>query len=248
MRITVVIPARYGSTRFPGKPLCKLAGRTMIEWVCRRAARAQGVDQVVVATDDERITAEVARFGGRSVLTTGRYATGSDRVAAAVRDMGLDPGDVVVNLQGDQPLFDPRCLDQVVEPLKNEPDLVMTTLVYPITDPAALNNPNNVKAVLDAQGNALYFSRSPIPFGRDEAPERFHKHLGIYAFRKSFLDKFTALAPGRLEQIEKLEQLRALEHGFPIRCVITEHDSPEVDAPADVDRVSKMIEAEERRQ
>jgi 3-deoxy-manno-octulosonate cytidylyltransferase (CMP-KDO synthetase) len=247
MGITVVIPARYGSTRFPGKPLCKLAGRTMIEWVCLRAARAQGVDQVAVATDDERIMAEVARFGGRAVLTTGRYATGSDRVAAAVMDMGLGPDDLVINLQGDQPLFDPRCLDQVVEPLNNEPDVVMTTLVHPITDPLAVGNPNNVKAVLDARGNALYFSRSPIPFGRDEAPERFHKHLGIYAFRKGFLDKFTALAPGRLEQIEKLEQLRALEHGYSVRCVLTEFDSPEVDAPADVDRVSKMIEAEERK-
>jgi 3-deoxy-manno-octulosonate cytidylyltransferase (CMP-KDO synthetase) len=245
MAITVVIPARYGSTRFPGKPLCKLAGRTMIEWVCRRAARARGVDQVIVATDDERIRAEVDGFGGRTVLTTGRYATGSDRVAAAVMDLGLPAGDLVVNLQGDQPLFQPACLDEVVAPLLAEPEVVMTTLVHAITDPESIANPNNVKAVLDESGNALYFSRSPIPFGRDEAPEVFHKHLGIYAFRKGFLEKFTALAPGRLEQIEKLEQLRALEHGFDIRCVITEFDSPEVDAPADVVRVSRMIEAEE---
>ncbi|MBU0513909.1 MAG: 3-deoxy-manno-octulosonate cytidylyltransferase [Proteobacteria bacterium] len=246
MGITVVIPARYGSTRFPGKPLCQLAGRTMIEWVCRRAAQARDVGRVVVATDDDRILDAVIGFGGRAVLTTGRFATGSDRVAAAVQDMGLNPDDLVINLQGDQPLFNPRCLDQVVEPLKNEPDLVMSTLVYPITDPGAVQNPNNVKTVLDLFGNALYFSRGPIPFGRDETPDQFHKHLGIYAFRKSFLDKFTALPPGRLEQIEKLEQLRALEHGYPIRCVITEHDSPEVDTPADVARVSEMIEVEGR--
>jgi 3-deoxy-manno-octulosonate cytidylyltransferase (CMP-KDO synthetase) len=247
MGIYVVIPARYGSTRFPGKPLCKLAGRTMIEWVCLRAARAKNVDRVVVATDDERIMAEVAGFGAGAVLTTGRYATGSDRVAAAVSDMGLGPDDLVVNLQGDQPLFQPASLDQVVAPLQAEPDLVMSTLVHPITDPTAVNNPNNVKTVLDAQGNALYFSRSPIPFGRDKTPDKFFKHLGIYAFTKGFLEKFTALPPGRLEEIEKLEQLRALEHGFTIRCVITEHDSPEIDTPADVDRVSKMIEAEEQK-
>ncbi len=245
MATVVVIPARYGSTRFPGKPLCQLAGRTMIEWVCRRAARAQGVDQVIVATDDDRIMAEVARFGGRAVLTTGRYTTGSDRVAAAVKDMGLDPEDLVINLQGDQPLFNPLSLDQVIEPLKNDPDLVMSTLVYPVTDPGTVKNPNNVKTVLDLAGNALYFSRSPVPFGRDEAPDRYYKHLGIYAFRKGFLEKFTALPPGRLEQIEKLEQLRALEHGYPIRCVITEYDSPEIDAPADADRVSRMIEDED---
>lgn len=246
MDTIVVIPARYGSTRFPGKPLCQLAGRTMIEWVCRRAARARGVDQVIVATDDDRILDAVTEFGGRAVLTTGRYATGSDRVAAAVKDMGLGPEDLVINLQGDQPLFNPLSLDQVVAPLLAEPDLVMSTLVYAVIDPGTVQNPNNVKTVLDLAGDALYFSRSPVPFGRDEPPERYYKHLGIYAFRKGFLDKFAALAPGRLEQIEKLEQLRALEHGYPIRCVITEHDSPEVDTPADVARVSRMIEAEER--
>lgn len=240
----VVIPARYGSTRFPGKPLCMMAGRPMIEWVYRRASRAKMVNRVLVATDDQRIMDAVANFGGIGVLTTGAYSTGSDRVAGAVADLGLDGDDIVINVQGDQPCLDPRVLDELVEPILADGSVNLVTPIHPITDRRAIANPNNVKVVADANGDALYFSRSPVPFFRDSEPGNYFKHLGVYAFRKSFLDIFTKLPPGKLEQIERLEQLRALEHGYPIRVIESAYDSPEVDTPADAERVAALIEAQ----
>ncbi len=242
MSLYVIIPARYGSTRFPGKPLVSINGRPMIQHVMERAGRAAGVVEVAVATDDERIAQAVRAFGGRAVMTPSDLRSGSDRVAAAAQEMGLKDNDLVVNVQGDQPLLPPEVISQTAEPLLKDPGLGMATPVVPITRPEEVTDPNHVKVVLDRQGNALYFSRQPIPHPRDGAPVTFLKHLGVYVFRKSFLDTYAALPSGHLEELEKLEQLRVLEAGFRVRCVVTHFDSPEVDRPEDAMRVAQILQ------
>lgn len=242
MSLYVIIPARYGSTRFPGKPLVSINGRPMIQHVMERAGRAAGVVEVAVATDDERIAQAVRAFGGRAVMTPSDLRSGSDRVAAAAQEMGLKDNDLVVNVQGDQPLLPPEVISQTAEPLLKDPGLGMATPVVAITRPEEVTDPNHVKVVLDRQGNALYFSRQPIPHPRDGAPVTFLKHLGVYVFRKSFLDSYAALPSGHLEELEKLEQLRVLEAGFRVRCVVTQFDSPEVDRPEDAMRVAQILQ------
>lgn len=242
MSLYVIIPARYGSTRFPGKPLVSINGRPMIQHVMERAGRAAGVVEVAVATDDERIAQAVRAFGGRAVMTPSDLRSGSDRVAAAAQEMGLKDNDLVVNVQGDQPLLPPEVISQTAEPLLKDPGLGMATPVVAITRPEEVTDPNHVKVVLDRQGNALYFSRQPIPHPRDGAPVTFLKHLGVYVFRKSFLDTYAALPSGHLEELEKLEQLRVLEAGFRVRCVVTQFDSPEVDRPEDAMRVAQILQ------
>lgn len=242
MSLYVIIPARYGSTRFPGKPLVSINGRPMIQHVMERAGRAAGVVEVAVATDDERIAQAVRAFGGRAVMTPSDLRSGSDRVAAAAQEMGLKDNDLVVNVQGDQPLLPPEVISQTAEPLLKDPGLGMATPVVAITRPEEVTDPNHVKVVLDRQGNALYFSRQPIPHPRDGAPVTFLKHLGVYVFRKSFLDTYAALPSGHLEELEKLEQLRVLEAGFRVRCVVTHFDSPEVDRPEDAMRVAQILQ------
>lgn len=238
MKIVVMIPARYGSTRFEGKPLAKIFGKPMIQCVYERAAGAEMVDEVVVATDDDRIYRTVTGFGGRAMMTAPENRSGTDRIAEAAGKMQLAEADIVVNIQGDQPLFHPSGIGQVAAPLMEDPELPMSTLAFRIVDPVEITNPKDVKVTFDRRGNALYFSRSPIPFGRDpDTVFDTYKHLGIYAYTKRFLDIFRNLPDGRLEHIEKLEQLRALEYGYPIRVVITEHDSPEVDIPQDIHRI-----------
>lgn len=238
MKIVVMIPARYGSTRFEGKPLAKIFGKPMIQCVYERAAGAEMVDEVVVATDDDRIYRTVTGFGGRAMMTAPGNRSGTDRIAEAAGKMQLAEADIVVNIQGDQPLFHPSGIGQVAAPLMEDPELPMSTLAFRIVDPVEITNPKDVKVTFDRRGNALYFSRSPIPFGRDpDTVFDTYKHLGIYAYTKRFLDIFRNLPDGRLEHIEKLEQLRALEYGYPIRVVITEHDSPEVDIPQDIHRI-----------
>ncbi len=245
MRVAVVIPSRYGSTRFPGKPLAEIAGISMIRRVYERAARAERVTEVAVATDDRRIAEAVAAFGGKALMTPESCRSGTDRAAAAARLLGLAPEDIVVNVQGDQPVFAPECLDEVTAPLLEDPSLGMTTLAFEIVRESEITDPKDVKVVMDARGFALYFSRSPIPFGRDPgAVFPTYKHLGIYAYRASFLERFAKLPDGVLENIEKLEQLRALEHGLPIRVVVTAHDSPEVDLPSDIVRIAAMLKDE----
>lgn len=241
MALHVVIPARYGSSRFPGKPLVDIGGKPMIQRVMERVAQAKGVRTVAVATDDQRIAQAVTAFGGVVVLTDRPMRTGSDRVAAAAAELGLGPDELVVNVQGDQPLLPPELIDQVVEPLLADPAVLMATPVTPITRPEEINDPGHVKAVMDSRGDALYFSRLAIPHPRDGGQVTYHKHLGVYVFRKSFLDVFAALPSGVLEEIEKLEQLRALEHGHKLRCVITHRDSPEVDRPEDAVRVARIL-------
>lgn len=242
MRTVAIIPSRYGSSRFPGKPLASIAGRPMIEHVYRKVSSCAGISDVFAATDDERILSCVEGFGGKAVMTRGTHASGTDRIAECADRLGLDDRDVVVNVQGDQPLVDPAVLTEMIEPLLRDESLPMSTLMIRIHDPGDLSNPNHVKVVCDDRGFALYFSRHPIPFCRDAGSDAVHhKHLGLYAYRTAFLKTFTGLPEGRLERAEKLEQLRALENGYRIRVVETGHDSPEVDAPEDVARVESMM-------
>ena len=245
MKTVAIIPSRFGSTRFEGKPLVSIFGKAMIQHVYEAASRSTHIDRVVVATDDTRIFDAVAHFGGDVVMTSETLRSGTDRVAEAAEKLGLAAMDLVINVQGDQPLIEPRCLDEVVEPLITEPELGMSTLAYRIVDPNEYTNPKDVKVVMDNNANALYFSRAPVPFGRDQG-ESFdsYKHLGIYAYRFQFLDIFRNLPTGRLEAIEKLEQLRALEFGHHIKVVVTRHDSPEVDLPSDIPRIEKILQSQ----
>ncbi len=242
IKTVVIIPSRYGSTRFPGKPLARLNGRPMIEHVYRRAFSASSVTDVVVATDDRRILEAVHGFGGKAVMTASENRSGTDRVAEAAAAMGLAPADLVINPQGDQPLFEPVSLDEVVAPFAGDAALQMSTLAFKIVNPREITDPKDVKVVLDANGFALYFSRATIPFARDpDTCFDTYKHLGVYAYTRAFLDGFRRLPEGHLEAIEKLEQLRALEYGHRIKVVITAHDSPEVDLPIDIARIESLM-------
>ena len=246
MTAVAVIPARYASTRFPGKPLADISGRPMIEHVYRRAADARGVDAVVVATDDERVARAVARFGGLSRITGRQHRTGMDLVAEVARDLHCS---IVVNVQGDEPLVDPSAISLMIDALQGDPDLPMATLRTPIEREEDYASPHVVKVVVDGNDDALYFSRAPIPFHRECGPHGEqppdgsygYKHLGLYAYRRDFLLRLAALPQTALEQAESLEQLRALEHGHRIRAVETRHDSIGVDTPEDLERVRRKL-------
>ena len=242
-----VIPARYASTRFPGKALADIAGRPMIEHVYRRAAAARTIDAVIVATDDERIAAAVRTFGGDVRLTSPAHATGTERIAEVAAALDCD---LVVNLQGDEPLIEPAAIDEAVEPFRNDAGLLMTSLCQRLGPSEDILDPHVVKVVVDRQGRALYFSRSPIPFFRGAAADRQHagpyKHIGLYVQRREFLLKIAALEPTPLERAEALEQLRVLEHGYAIRMVETQHDSIGVDTPEDLARVRRLVTADAR--
>ncbi|MBF0126415.1 MAG: 3-deoxy-manno-octulosonate cytidylyltransferase [Magnetococcales bacterium] len=239
-RFAVVIPARYASTRLPGKPLLNLAGKPMIRWVYEAASRS-GASTVLVATDDLRIRDAVTGFGGEAVMTSPDHLSGTDRVAQAALELDEE---VIVNVQGDEPLLEPALIRQVAAPLLEDPALTMSTLAQPLLDPAEWHNPNVVKIVCDRRGRALYFSRAPIPWDRDRSsleaplhPLALH-HIGLYGFRADFLQTFSALQPTPLESLERLEQLRALEHGFDIRVIVTQRMVARgVDVPEDLERV-----------
>lgn len=241
MKVYVILPARYGSTRFEGKPLAMILDKPMIQHVYERAKVAEGVDRVVVATDDQRIFDTVEGFGGEAVMTQKDHPSGTDRLAEAIDILGAKPEDIVINVQGDQPAFDPRQISEVVQPLIDDPELEMSTPIIKTIDPLEIGNPNHVMTVFDDNHMALYFSRAPIPWPREGDQSYYFKHIGIYGYRASFLRLFVKLPPGRLENIEKLEQLRALEHGYRIKVVITEMDSPEVDRPADLAKVEALL-------
>ncbi len=247
MKIYTLIPARYASTRLPGKPLALILGKPLIQWVYEQASRVPGLDGLWVATDDERIRDCVAGFGGRVVMTRPGHLSGSDRLAEAADLLGFAPFDLVVNIQGDQPLFPPGLVAQLAEMLKRDCSGVMATPARRLTDPMAAADPNVVKVVVDHRGRALYFSRSPIPYWRDGERPLFFRHIGLYAYRVSFLREFVTLPPGRLEQAEKLEQLRALEYGFPIHVVETTGDTLEVDTPEDLARAAAVLGREQLR-
>ncbi|MEJ2657479.1 MAG: 3-deoxy-manno-octulosonate cytidylyltransferase [Desulfobacterales bacterium] len=241
MKIVVIIPARYDSTRFPGKPLRLYNGKPMVQQVYERASLSNVVTDITVATDDQRIFDAVCDFGGNAVMTGKENRSGTDRVAEAAEKMGLDPDDIVINIQGDQPEVHPRHLHDVVSPFKTEPITEMSTLAFKIVKKGEITSPKDCKVTFDNKGYALYFSRSPIPCARD-ADTIFDtfKHLGIYAYTRRFLEIFRHLPEGKLEAIEKLEQLRAIEYGHKIRVVITEFDSPEVDLPDDIPMTEKF--------
>jgi 3-deoxy-manno-octulosonate cytidylyltransferase (CMP-KDO synthetase) len=233
LHVVAVIPARYHSTRFPGKPLADIAGRAMIEHVYGRAAAAPGVDAVVVATDDARIARAVEQFGGLVRMTRGTHRTGLDRIAEVAADLDCD---IVVNVQGDEPLLEPRMIVEVVEPLDSDRTIQMSTLRRQISDAADYHNPNVVKVVVDRDGNALSFSRSAGP---PAGPA--YRHVGLYAYRRAFVRELASLPQTPLEIAESLEQLRALEHGFRIRAVETQYDSIGVDTPEDLERVRRQM-------
>lgn len=220
----------------------------MVEHVYRRAAAAPSVGAVVVATDDTRIASAVESFGGIARMTRSSHRSGTDRLAEVAEDLSCE---IVVNVQGDEPLIDPRMIEDAIAPLHADPTLQMSTVRCRITDAAEYTNPHVVKVVIDADGNALYFSRAPIPFRRApeervDASDPIFKHVGLYVYRRSFLLAFARLQPTPLEIAESLEQLRALEHGFRIRTVESQHESIGVDTPEDLERVRRLVAAEAR--
>jgi 3-deoxy-manno-octulosonate cytidylyltransferase (CMP-KDO synthetase) len=240
VRFNVFIPARYASTRFPGKPLADLAGKPMVVRVCERAA-ASGAASVHVATDDERIAEAVRANGYSALLTKGTHPSGTDRIAEAARLAGLADDDIVVNLQGDEPLMDPALIAEVAAALHGDREASIATACHPIHDAAEIDNPNVVKVVMDAKGRALYFSRSRIPCPRD-AGGAWYRHAGLYAYRVAFVERFAALAPAPLEKAEALEQLRALWHGYRIAVVVAAREIPPgVDTPQDLEAVRRML-------
>jgi len=242
VKVVAVIPARYASSRFPGKALAEIAGKPMVQHVVERAAQAKTVGRVLLATDDERIAAAVRAFGTEAVLTDPSHPSGTDRIAEAIRGI---PCDLVVNVQGDEPLLPLAMVDETVEPFFADPALEMATVCRAIEDPKDLADPNVVKVVRDLEGYALYFSRAPVPHAREGQPgagARPSKHLGLYVYRREFLFRFTAWKPTPLEEAERLEQLRALEHGVRIKVVETRHDSVGVDTPEDLARVRRLLE------
>lgn len=229
-----IIPARYSSTRLPGKPVIKIHGKTLIEHVYRRVQLAESLDRILIATDDERIFREVERFGGEAIMTRSDHQSGTDRLAEAAA--GLSADTLIVNVQGDEPLIEPEVIDRALaEARRGDADIV--TLMTRLDDPAAIQDPNRVKVVADRQGFALYFSRSPIPSNGTT-----FLHLGLYVYRVGFLKQFTTLARTPLEIAERLEQLRALEHGFRIRVVQVESESWGIDTPADLERFKNVLD------
>ena len=242
-RVLAVIPARYASTRFPGKIIQPLAGKPLVQHTYERTIQAKLVDEAVVATDDEIVAEALKPFGTPVVMTSADHPTGTDRIAEVVRARAED---LIVNVQGDEPLIDPKTIDGAIEPLLARPDVVMSTARHRIDDPAQALDPNVVKVVCDTSGLALYFSRAPIPHVRDaeDAPaESVHwQHIGLYVYRRDFLLKYAAMAQTPLERLEKLEQLRVIENGYKIAVVDTTYKSIGVDVVADYERIRALLE------
>ncbi|MGI2065387.1 8-amino-3,8-dideoxy-manno-octulosonate cytidylyltransferase KdsB [Shewanella sp. MF08487] len=244
MNVTLLIPARYASSRFPGKPLALINGKPMIQHVYERASLAKGLTNIYVATDDDRIKSVVEGFGGNVVMTSPDAASGTDRINEAISLLGLKDDDLVINLQGDQPLINPTSIEQLINLFKDQPgEFEMATLGLVIDNKAELDDPMHVKMVFDNNDFALYFSRARIPFGRDTQDYPVYKHLGVYAYTRKFVQAFAALPLGRLEELEKLEQLRALEHGYKIKIAISDFDSVEVDVPDDIRKCEQRLAA-----
>jgi 3-deoxy-manno-octulosonate cytidylyltransferase (CMP-KDO synthetase) len=240
-KVLVVIPARYASVRFPGKPLAPIAGKPMIQHVVERVRQAARVTQVVVATEDLRIKSTVEAFGGEAVMTRADHRTGTDRVAEVATHVTAE---IYINVQGDEPLIDAGTVDALVEAMREDDSIQLATPCTAIAQQNDIMDPNIVKVVRDFESNALYFSRGPIPWVRDSAQTvtaRHWKHLGLYGFRRDALLEFPTLPPGELEHLEQLEQLRWLENGFRIRVVETDYDAVSVDVPPDIKRVEKLL-------
>jgi 3-deoxy-manno-octulosonate cytidylyltransferase (CMP-KDO synthetase) len=253
MKVIAVIPARYGSTRFEGKPLAEILGKPMIQYVYEGVCQSRLIDEVIVATDNQRIMEVVQQFGGKGVMTSPNHFTGTDRVAEVAQKLRSE---IIVNVQGDEPLIRGSIIDKAVRPLLSDDGLFMSTLMTRIEDVKDWLNPHIVKVVVDQRGFALYFSRSPIPFPRDlhigrlesnpfgtkrPLPKRVFKHIGAYAFRRKFLLHFTRMKPTPLEKLEKLEQLRALENGYRIKVTAVDYEPISVDTPEDLQKVATFL-------
>lgn len=236
--VCVVIPARYDSTRFPGKPLVMLKGKPLIQHVYDRCEKAENVDKLIVATDDRRICDTVINFGGNVVMTSKDHPSGTDRIAQAVQEINCD---FVVNVQGDEPLIKPELIDSIITSMLSESQVVVSTPITLIKDESDLNNPDVVKVVCDVNGYALYFSRYAIPFIRDGKTTKCYKHIGLYGYKKDFLLELVKYPQSSLEKAECLEQLRVLENGFKIKTVITDYECVGVDRPEDLEEVEKRL-------
>jgi 3-deoxy-manno-octulosonate cytidylyltransferase (CMP-KDO synthetase) len=246
MDVLGVIPARYGSTRLKAKALADILGKPMIQHIYERAKEASVLDDVIIATDDIRIKEAVDNFGGKVVLTSKEHSSGTERLTEVVFDLDVK---IVVNIQGDEPLIDPSMINDVAYALLEDETLVMATLKHPISNPDEYTNPNVVKVVTTKDNFALYFSRSPIPNilrKNSQSAPVFYKHLGIYAYTKDFLLTFKGLKTSRLEEAESLEQLRALEHGYPIKVIETKHSTVSVDTEEDLQKVIEILKARAR--
>ena len=247
MNVIAIIPARYGSTRLDGKPLLDIGGKPMVQWVYERAKKAKLIRDVMVATDDKRVMSAVERFGGKAVMTSSSHRSGTDRIAEAAGSLNAD---VIVNVQGDEPLIEPEMIDEAIKPLLAESSLLISTLKTKIANEEELKDPNVVKVVTDREGFAIYFSRLPIPYVREssefgvrssELKATYYKHIGLYVYRKDFLLKFAKMKPTPLEDAEKLEQLRVLENGYKIKVVQTKYNSVGVDTKEDLERVREIV-------
>ena len=238
--VIIVIPARYGSTRFPGKPLAELQGKPIIQWVYEACKKAT-CGEVIIATEDERITSAAASFGAKAVMTSADCQSGTDRIYQATKGLGAD---YVINVQGDEPFVQPETIKAVVELVKNDDKTDISTACMPVTDADIINNPNHVKAVLAKDMRALYFSRSPIPYKREKTPESekapYYLHCGIYGYKIKALEQFVKLPVSPLENLEKLEQLRALEAGMTIKSALINKAGPAIDTPADLERAKEF--------
>jgi len=243
MKIIAIIPARFNSKRFPGKALADIKGKPMIQRVYEQAKKSQIVDAVYVATDSEAIATVIRNMDGDVIMTGNECSSGTDRVAEAARTLKLQDDTVIINIQGDQPILQAECLKDLVQPFYANPGLPMATLANTMDNESEINDPNNVKVLIDAQGFAIYFSRARIPFDRDQKETvQYYKHIGIYAYSSVFLQQFTKLPVSPLEEIEKLEQLRAVYHGHKIGTTITKYDSPSVDNASDIPKIEAILE------
>jgi 3-deoxy-manno-octulosonate cytidylyltransferase (CMP-KDO synthetase) len=237
-KVVAIIPARWASTRFPGKALHGIAGKPLIQHVWERCVEADCFDQIVIATDDMRIAEIGFKFGAEVAVTSADHTSGTDRIAEVARK--LKKASLILNVQGDEPLVDPNLLERLVRELKDHPRVPIITAATPISSEESTSE-HNVKVVLDREGNALYFSRSLIPFRRGASEIESYKHLGIYGYRRKALLAFVRMSPGALEQAEQLEQLRALENGVKIRVVVSETNSIGVDTPEDATEVERLL-------
>jgi 3-deoxy-manno-octulosonate cytidylyltransferase (CMP-KDO synthetase) len=239
-KILGVIPARYASSRFPGKALATIGSKTMLQHVYERASQSRYLTSVIIATDDDRIFDAARRFGGRVRMTRPDHASGTDRVAEVA---SAETCDIVVNIQGDEPLIDPDAIDAAILPMAHDSEIQMATLKKRIVDPDEITNPNVVKVITDRNDDAIYFSRAPIPHYRDGMHGVHFKHIGLYLYQRDFLLGYSTLPVGPLEEAERLEQLRALENGLRIRVVETDYESLGVDTPRDLERVAELFAA-----
>ena len=240
-KVIAVIPARYASSRFPGKPLAKIKNKPMIQWVYDTVSRIEEIDEAYVATDDNRISECVGKFGGKYVMTSDKHNSGSDRIAEAVSKISVNDDDIIINIQGDEPMIKAEMIKELIS-VFNDNDVYMATLKKKIVDKNEINNPNIVKVITDTNNDAIYFSRYSIPYNREEVGGvDYYKHIGIYGYKKSFLIKFTELKESKLELIEKLEQLRVIENGYKIRVLETQYQTIGVDLPEHIALVENEI-------